>query len=81
MEEGALSAGLVVLPLALVARLIGPDHGALAVAQTTLPLAVVNCTCTVIVQTHYQAGVVLVRPSKGLLCLIALEVLALDFAR
>ena len=42
--EFAIAAGLIILPVALVARRVDPDHGAPAMAQSTFPLSCVHST-------------------------------------
>ena len=80
MEELALATGLVVLPVALVARRIDPDHIAATMAQSAFPLACVHGTSAVSVHSILQRIIVLVRSTQRLLRLITLEVLALHLA-
>ena len=79
MEELSLSACLIVLPVALVASIIYPDHVAAAVAQTTFPLALVDSPGFVCVHFVLELSIVLISPTQRFFGLIALEILALDF--
>lgn len=81
VEELALAASLVILPVALVASVVWPDHTASSVSETTFPLASVNGTSLVGVDSSLQRHGVRVGTIKSFPRLVALEILALDFAR
>jgi hypothetical protein len=80
VEELTSSACLVILPVALVAGRVHPDHRAFAVAESALPLACVDSSSSIGVHTLLEAGIIPVFTLKSLFRLITLEVLALHLA-
>jgi len=79
MEELPSSTSLIILPLAFIACLIWPNHSALSVPQATFPLALVDCTCFVVVSASLDCFVFLVHTTQRLFRLIMFEVFAVNF--
>lgn len=76
VEEFTSSASLVILPHAFVARLVWPHHGALAMPQAPLPLALVDSPCLVVVGANFNGDIFLVNSTQRLLRFFVLEILA-----
>ena len=80
VEELALTASLVILPITFVASVVGPDHGPASMSQASLPLTGVNRSCLVRMHSSLQGCISRIGAIKGLPRLIALEVLTLNLA-
>jgi hypothetical protein len=79
MKEFTSSTSLVVLPHALVPCLVWPHHSALAMSQTTFPLALVDSACLVVVSATFNGNVFLVNSTQRFLRFFMFEIFAVYF--
>lgn len=80
MKELPFATRLVQLPVALVASLVDPHHGAAAMTQATLPLTCVNCPRAVGENLELWLGVLHIPTSQCFSCFITLEIFAMQIA-